>query len=436
MYNERRDSFSVKDVILQLLLVVLFVFLLIWIFPTKGDLKKSLSGLTGEYDVLTNRIFNDNIQTMKDAAIGYYTTPRLPKKVNDTKSMTLGEMIDKNLIIPFQDANGKACDLEDSYVEITKYKDEYQMTINLDCSDNDAHVVVYLGCYDYCDAAVCENVNKQVSKPVDNNPVKPTPVKPTPNKPKPEEPKKPTKPTPTKVSYEYKYVKTVDGYYSSWSNWSNWSTTKRTETSLRDVDKKVVTTYSTQRKVVGYKDVTTQDKNQPVYAYTKTQIGTTTTKECSSYKTEIVYTGQYKGKWVSQGKSLYFYTPRDTATEKYVYISSTDYSCGNCTGGTAAYYEKIVYKTYELTTEKKVCASYKTVSTPIYGTVKKLVGYKTTTTKEPVYGYVKVPTDTIYYRTRTRHHYDGYRLYKWSDSSHDRSLIRAGYYYTGDKRRK
>ncbi|MDD2435118.1 MAG: hypothetical protein PHO63_02565 [Bacilli bacterium] len=437
MYNERREGFSIRDVIVQLLFLVLFVFILIWLFPTKSDLKNSLSGIGGgDYDVLTNRIFHENVQTMKDAAIGYYTTPRLPKKVKDTKSMTLGEMINYNLIIPFEDANGKACDLDKSYVEITKYEDEYRMTVNLKCSDNDAHIIVYLGCYDYCDADVCESEKKPVSKPVNNNPVKPTtPTKPT----KPEEPKKPeepVKPTPTPVSYEYKYVKEVDGGYSSWSNWSNWTTTKSTETNLRDVETQTATTYVNESKVIGYKNVTTQDKNQPVYAYTKVQIGTTTTKECEAYKTEIVYTGEYKGEWKSEGKALYFITPKDTATVKFVYISSTDYSCGTCVGGTAAYYEKLVYNTYQVTTEKKVCSSYKTVSTPVYGTVKTLVGYKTVTTQEPVYGYVQVPKTTTYYKTRTRTYNAGYKIYKWSDSSNNRTLINSGYTYTGERRKK
>ena len=35
MYDER-ERFSIKDVVLQVILVVLFVFLLLWLFPTKS----------------------------------------------------------------------------------------------------------------------------------------------------------------------------------------------------------------------------------------------------------------------------------------------------------------------------------------------------------------------------------------------------------------
>ena len=65
MYNERRDSFSLKDVILQVLFVVLFVFLLMWLFPSKQFVKDTVQPL---YD----RIFVENILIMKDAAKGYY----------------------------------------------------------------------------------------------------------------------------------------------------------------------------------------------------------------------------------------------------------------------------------------------------------------------------------------------------------------------------
>lgn len=424
MYNERREGFSIKDVIIQLLFVVLFVFILIWLFPTKNSLK----GITNQFDVLTNRIFNENIQTMKEAAIGYYTTPRLPKNIKDTKSMTLREMIDASLIIEFKDANGKSCDLDDSYVEITKYEDEYQMLVNLKCTDNDAHIIVYLGCYDYCDKDVCEAEKKAVSTPVSNTPVTPvTPVKPPVNPPK-EEPKP--------VVYEYKYIKTVSDYYSNWSSWSSWSTTKAYETSLRDVDTKKETYYTSERKVVAYKTVTTEDKNSPIYSYEKVQVGYTETKTCAAYKTEIVYTGEYKGTWVSEGKQLYFSTPKDTSTTKYTYISSTDYSCGSCVAGVAAYYEKKVYKTYQVTTEKQVCSKYDTTKTPVYGTVKKITGYKTTTSQEAVYGYVQVDNTVKYYRFRTRYIIGGYTDYKWSTSSTDKSLTNAGYYYTGIKREK
>lgn len=39
MYEERKESFSVRSLILQILFVVLTVFLLLWLFPTKNYVK-------------------------------------------------------------------------------------------------------------------------------------------------------------------------------------------------------------------------------------------------------------------------------------------------------------------------------------------------------------------------------------------------------------
>ena len=103
-YEERKDRSTIKGVIVQILLMVMFIFILIWLFPTKSDLDKlkntqSVSSLEPLYD----RIFNENIIAMKDAAKSYYTTPRLPKNVGDSVSMTLSEMLDKKIILPFTD---------------------------------------------------------------------------------------------------------------------------------------------------------------------------------------------------------------------------------------------------------------------------------------------------------------------------------------------
>ena len=87
MYEERKDKFSVRDLIIQILFVALFVFILMWIFPTKGDLSKLKFGSSDnnkeENTILYDRIFNENILAMKDAAKSYYTTPRLPQNIND-----------------------------------------------------------------------------------------------------------------------------------------------------------------------------------------------------------------------------------------------------------------------------------------------------------------------------------------------------------------
>src|SRR5574344_124710 len=106
MYNENREGFSIRDVFIQLLFIILFVFILVWLFPTKSNVNNQFADVNSKLDALTSGIFNDNLQTMKDAAVGYYTTERLPQNINDVKSMSLKKMLDEKLLVEFKDGNG------------------------------------------------------------------------------------------------------------------------------------------------------------------------------------------------------------------------------------------------------------------------------------------------------------------------------------------
>lgn len=135
---EERRGMSIKGLLIRLILIVIFIFLLIWLFPMP-DLKP-----------LNNQIFSDNLDRMKDVAKSYYTVERLPKNVNDSKKMTLQEMIDNKLILPLMDSNGKYCSKTASYVEITKLEDEYVIKVYLSCSDKQDYIIEHFGCYDIC----------------------------------------------------------------------------------------------------------------------------------------------------------------------------------------------------------------------------------------------------------------------------------------------
>ena len=247
MYNERKDMFTIKDVFLQVLFVVLFVFLLIWLFPTKSfvtekvdNLADSIGNINGNY--LTT--FNENIKSMKEAAQSYFTTARLPQKVGEIKTLTLQKMLDEKLILPFVDGKGEQCNAQKSYVEITKMDDEYILKVYLSCEDNTDYVLVHMGCYDYCDTYLCEK--KEVPKPTTTKPTTPKPTTP-----------KPTTPIVNK-KYKYEYVLITNGKWGDYSNWTNWSKNKVTTNDYTQVETKVV------NELVGYKDVYTQTSTRTV----------------------------------------------------------------------------------------------------------------------------------------------------------------------------
>jgi len=164
MYNEN-SNFSIKNIIIQFLFVALFIFLLIWLFPLKSDLKDININNDGT-SILVDRIFNENIIAMKDGAKDYFTLARLPKNVGDKVKITLGEMLEKKIVLPFTDKNGDTCSLTDSYVEVTKYDEEYIMKVNLKCGEEENYLLVYMGCYDYCSTTMCEKNKSDIKTPV------------------------------------------------------------------------------------------------------------------------------------------------------------------------------------------------------------------------------------------------------------------------------
>ena len=429
MYNEN-SNFSVKNVIVQFLFIALFVFILIWLFPLKSDLKnlKTTSSDDSAYSVLLDRIFNENIIAMKDAAKSYYTVERLPQNVGDKVKMTLGEMLEKKIILPFKDKNGKTCDLEASYVEVTKYDTEYLMKVNLKCGDEENYLLVYMGCYDYCSTTVCEKNKADVKAPVvysarANKPV-PTKSNPTPSNPTPQ----PTpQPTPSvEKEYLFEYIKHIPGVCNE-TNWSDWSTNKVTANANTAVQTKTVTT----KKLTGYNVTYAYDKTKPIYGTKEVETGAYETKQvCTAHG--YVATGEYSyGDWAYAGTVYLNYTPSNSESVQYIKIDENSWVCGSgCTAGTTKAYKKYTRAKTPIT--KYQCTKYETKKTPITTTVKTIIGYeKVVTSKTPVYKNVT----TTYYRYKTRTCTSATTDQKWSVYN-DTTLLNSGYSYTGNKREK
>ena len=169
-----RRGFSIRDFLLKLILVIIFVFLLAWLLPKfmgpsvynynnkDGKCQTGTCDTTG-ISALTSQIFADNIEKMKNAAISYYTDERLPKNVGDSDTMTLSDMIGKKIILALIDKNNKVVDLEKSYVKITKLDDEYILKVNLKDSEKEDYILVHLGCYTYCEGLLCQKQTTNVA---------------------------------------------------------------------------------------------------------------------------------------------------------------------------------------------------------------------------------------------------------------------------------
>lgn len=307
MYNEKNEGFSIRDIFIQLLFIILFVFILVWLFPTKASVNNQFADINNRLDTLTSGIFNDNLQTMKEAAVSYYTTERLPQNINDIKSMTLKEMLSEKLLVEFTDGNGNSCDLKESYVEVIKLKDEYQLKINLSCTDNDAYIIVHLGCYDYCDASgVCE---KKETTTVTNNPVTPTVTK--------------------SCSYEYKLV--IGGKWGDYGSWSGWSTNKVTNTDYLLVETKtenVQTGTSQTGTRVESINATASTTTYCPSGYIKNSAGTKCIKNSSAYYNAKCPTGYTLSGGTCYGSQVTTITTDPDCPSGYTRSGTTCYKAG------------------------------------------------------------------------------------------------------------
>ena len=154
--DERKSNLPFKTFIISLILVIVFVLLLMWLLPVKrSDSILNDVSYNGS-DALSSKIFNSNIQEMKNAAISYFTVDNVPTSYGESVTMTLQEMNNMNLIIPLKDKDGNLCDSNKSYVTLTKNQDDYDMKVNLKCEKQEDYIVTKLGCYSYCSSSVCE----------------------------------------------------------------------------------------------------------------------------------------------------------------------------------------------------------------------------------------------------------------------------------------
>ena len=139
--NEKRET--LKGVFIKIVLVVLLIFVLMMLFPTRGFVTNYVDEKVSESKGVDN--FNNNLLAMATAGSGYFTSSRLPKETNDKTKMTLGEMYENKLLVKFSDSNNRVCDNNKSYIEVTKEENEYTMKVNLSCTDKTDYIMLHMG---------------------------------------------------------------------------------------------------------------------------------------------------------------------------------------------------------------------------------------------------------------------------------------------------
>lgn len=146
--NERGSRFSIIDILFKIIFAALFIFILVWLF------QKKVPNMTPFY----SNVFRENIKYMQEAGESYFTDDKMPKVVGETTRISLADMFDKKLILPFVDKDGNSCNQYDSYVSLTKTELGYELKTNLVCNGESDYTIKILGCHNYCKDNNCSKV--------------------------------------------------------------------------------------------------------------------------------------------------------------------------------------------------------------------------------------------------------------------------------------
>ena len=213
---EENRRFNWSNLFIKIILVIIFILFTVWL------LSLSNRKMTNSLEVLTDEIFVNNMQRMKEVGKDYFTTERLPQKVGEVEILTLKKMYQENYILELKDKNGSSCSAENSYVSIEKFDNEYQMKVFLECGERSEYIIVIMGCYDYCDSDICEKEEVVEEEYIKGE-------------------------TPT---IEYEYKKTTNGSWTEYGPWSEWSKVSVTNTDYRQIETKIVKEEYTYDKVI------------------------------------------------------------------------------------------------------------------------------------------------------------------------------------------
>ena len=324
MYTEenQRGRFPLRDILLKAIVVIIFLILIIFIITKVTEPSKNTTKSSSNYD----KVFSENLEAMEKAAYSYFTTDRLPKEVGDVNELTLREMINSNLLNAFTDADGNACDVNNSFIRLTKNDNDYTLRVNLECDKKEDYTLTKVGEYDYCEHDICKRDSSKDKKETTKESEETKEVEITEDK-KNTTPSQnsssntstgsngstsnsPTTNTPStnttpQVTTMYEYRKVTAPVLSNWSSWSSWqyNTNRISAIKCSDTDAnclKEVLLYS-RREQVGTKD------GKPVYG---------TVNYYSTRTRTLISSGSTDTKWST-------YNDKNLLNQGYTYTGNT-----------------------------------------------------------------------------------------------------------------
>lgn len=379
MDNEERE-FSWTDLFIKVIVILIIILFAVWLLSLANR------RMTNSLEVMTNNIFSENINKMKDVGKDYFVAGRLPENVGDMKIITLEEMYKNKMLLTLNDSEGNECSSKNSYVSVEKVDNGYEMKVYLECGEKQDYIITPISCNNCCKIDACN------TKSTDNNY------------------KNSTK------KLEYQYSKRTGGAWSNWSSYSDWSTKSVTKSDDIDVETKIV---------------------KENYTYDKT----VNKDEYMGYSTCEVLNGYTL---VSNENGVCNYSKIDVITDKpicpdvsgYINVGRIGFSCSykNETSYKIEEAECLIqegyYKTGSLCAKNNVIKTTRYASCPDDQMLSNGGCYKRVTTTVTL----SENNDVTYYRYRTRNYVGGTIDYKWSTLNNDQNLLKNGYNLTGKTR--
>ena len=185
-----------KNIISKVIIIVLCIIILLWLISKLGTKKNN--NLPSNYD--------SNITQVRLASEQYFFIDNKPN--NNTQTITVQDLVNRNLIKSVTNSDGTSCNINGSRVTLENNTVNYIMTIYLDCGSENTAKVFYYRVSDYA----CENCNGTTYMNGAEVPSEPV---------EPENPETPDN---------------IDGYTCDWSLW----TTERNYSSYLEEKSRVV----------------------------------------------------------------------------------------------------------------------------------------------------------------------------------------------------
>ncbi len=122
---EKERKINWLGLFIKIIIIFVFVLIIIWLV-SKIALRTKLSDT-----------FKNNINNMETVATNYYKEIDLPLEKGKSLKVTLGEMIDKGLIVSSAEDKKNNCDIKKSFSKITRNKSDYTLTTTLKCGQEE-----------------------------------------------------------------------------------------------------------------------------------------------------------------------------------------------------------------------------------------------------------------------------------------------------------